>query len=98
MGARAGATTKLRMGGSFIRIALCCGGATRRASYASPPHFPGGTVTRGTPTRYNLGQFMLRRAKALTTAYSHMMVSAKLAGTKRCAGNIVVQHALQEDQ
>src|SRR5580658_5951198 len=65
MGARAGATTKLRMRGSFIRIALCYARATRRASYASPPHLPGGTVTRGTPTRYNLGAIYVKTSESL---------------------------------
>jgi len=33
------------MGSYYARIA-------RRASYDSPPQFPGGTVARGTPTTY----------------------------------------------
>src|ERR1035437_8940175 len=55
MGARAGATTKLRMRGSFIRMGSCYARTARRASYASPPQFPGGTVARGTPAEKNLG-------------------------------------------
>jgi len=32
-------------------MALYYAPTARRASYASPPHFPGGTLARGTPTR-----------------------------------------------
>src|ERR1700694_2543900 len=52
MGARAGATAKLRMRGSFIRMGTCYARIARRASYDSPPQFPGGTVARGTLTRH----------------------------------------------
>jgi hypothetical protein len=30
-------------------MASCYAQTARRASYVSPPHFPGGTVARGTP-------------------------------------------------
>src|ERR1700724_2521285 len=52
MGARAGGTAKLRMRGSFIRMGSYYARIARRASYDSPPQFPGGTVARGTPTTY----------------------------------------------
>src|SRR5450755_1848504 len=74
MEARAGATTNLRMRGRFIRMASCYAWIRRRASYGSPPHFPGGTVARGTTggTRPGGEGRSLERSKCL----AHSLISS----------------------
>src|SRR5271166_974042 len=97
MGARAGANAKLRMKGSFIRMASCYAPTARLASYASPTAFPGGTVARSTSAQ---GTWEATPREELLCFQPISLGSFRktcwcINGAKRRRGNILLQQALR---